>query len=93
MTRTAQRQERISLRLSTQAKAKLERAAAYGDKTLTDFVIDVALQKADSVVRENENILLNAKEWGRFQKLLLNPPALNKRMKKALAEHERVVRA
>lgn len=93
MTRTAQRQERINLRLSPQSKAKLERAAAYADKTLTDFVIDVALHKADIVVRENEIILLNAKEWGRFQKLLIHPPVLNKRLKKALAEHARVVRA
>ena len=46
MPRTAQRPDRINLRLSRNAKRRLERAAAYSDKTLTDFVIDVALQKA-----------------------------------------------
>ena len=45
MTRTAQHPDRISLRLSPQAKRKLERPAAYSDNTLTDFVVDVALQK------------------------------------------------
>jgi uncharacterized protein (DUF1778 family) len=92
MPRTAQRPERINLRLSRDAKRRLERAAAYSDKTLTDFVIDVALQRADSIVRQREVITLSADEWDRFQALLLDPPAPNKRLKQALTEHARVVR-
>ncbi len=92
MPRIAQRQERISLRVSPQSKHKLERAATYSEKTLTDFVIDVALQKADAIVREYEVIALTAEEWGRFQKILLNPPQPNKRLKKAFAEHARIIR-
>ncbi len=92
MPRTAQRQDRISIRLSPQSKRKLERAAAYADKTLTDFVVDVALQKADAIVRDNEVIALNAEEWERFQELLLNPPAPNERLQRALEEHDRIVR-
>lgn len=92
MPRTARRQERISLRLNPQSKKKLERAAAYSDKTLTDFVIDVALQKAEAVVREYEIISLTAKEWERFQELLLAPPEPNENLKKAFAWHSRVVR-
>jgi uncharacterized protein (DUF1778 family) len=93
MPRTAQRQQRISLRISPQSKTKLERAAAYADKTLTDFVIDVALQKADSVVRAHETISLTAAEWERFQKLLLHPPRPNKRLRKAFADRARIVRS
>lgn len=91
MPRAAQRQERISIRLSSQSKLKLERAAAYADKTLTDFVVDVALKKADSVVRQFETITLSPDEWARFQDLLLNPHEPNARLKKAMSEHERVV--
>lgn len=92
MPRTAQRQDRISIRLSPQSKRKLERAAAYTDKTLTDFVVDVALQQADSIVREHEVISLSPEEWERFQDLLLNPPAPNDRLQRALEEHDRIVR-
>jgi uncharacterized protein (DUF1778 family) len=92
MPRTAQRPDRINLRLSRDAKRRLERAAAYTDKTLTDFVIDVALQKADSIVRKHEVITLTPDEWERFSTLLLNPPAPNRRLKRAFAEHARVVR-
>lgn len=93
MPRTAQREERISLRVSAQAKAKLERAAAYADKTLTDFVVDVALEKADGVVREREVIALSPAGWEEFQNLLLHPPKPNKRLKKAFAERARIVRS
>lgn len=92
MSRIAQRQDRISLRLSPQSKNKMERAAAYSDKTLTDFVVDVALQKAEAVVREREVIALTAEEWRRFQELLLNPPKPNERLRKAFAAHARIVR-
>lgn len=93
MPRVARRQERISLRVSAQAKHKLERAAAYSEKTLTDFVIDVALRKADTLVREHEVIALTAREWQQFRKLLLRPPAPNRRLKKAFVERARTVRA
>jgi uncharacterized protein (DUF1778 family) len=92
MPRAAGRPDRINLRLSGEAKRKLERAAAYSDKTLTDFVIDVALQKADAIVRKQEVITLTPAEWGRFQAMLLDPPEPNARLKRAFAEHARVVR-
>src|SRR3989338_6471692 len=90
MPRTAQRQDRISLRLSPQSKHKLERAAAYSDKTLTDFVVDVAMQKAETIVREHEVITLTPEEWERFSESLLNPPEPNDNLKKAFAWYGRV---
>jgi uncharacterized protein (DUF1778 family) len=78
--------------LSPQAKRKLERAAAYADKTLTDFVVDVALQQANAIVREHEVITLNADEWNRLQQMLLNPPKPNAKMKQGLAWYRQVAR-
>lgn len=92
MPRTAQRQDRISLRLSPQSKRTLERAAAYADKTLTDFVVDVALQQAEAIVREHEVIALNAEEWERFREMLLTPATPNQRLQRAMEEHDRIVR-
>jgi uncharacterized protein (DUF1778 family) len=91
MPRTAGRFIRINLRLSGEAKRKLERAAAYSGKTLTDFVIDVALQKADAIARKQEVITLTRAELDRFQ-AMLDPPEPNARLKRAFAEHARVVR-
>lgn len=71
MPRPAHRHDRISLRLSPQSKRTLERAAAYLDKTLTDFGVDVALDKAETVVREHEVITLTMEEWEHFRDLKL----------------------
>jgi uncharacterized protein (DUF1778 family) len=90
MPRTAKRQDRIHLRVSPVAKKRLERAAAYSDKTLTDFIADVALEKADAVIAAREVITLTPEAWEEFRDNLLNPPKLNARMKKALAEADRV---
>lgn len=91
MPRVAQRQERLSLRLSPESKQTLERAAAYLDKTLTDFVIDVALRQAEQVVHSHDAIVLTSEEWTRFQALLLDPPPPNERLQQALDEHARIV--
>lgn len=90
MPRTAQRQDRISLRLSPQSKRKLERAAAHADKTVTDFVLDSALRSADAVLRDREAITLSAAEWERFSDALINPPAPNAALKKAFRAHRRM---
>ncbi|MBI5164290.1 MAG: DUF1778 domain-containing protein [Magnetospirillum sp.] len=90
MPRVAQRQDRISIRLSPQSKRMLERAAAYSEKTLTDFMVDVALQKADAVVREHEVVTLDAAAFQRFQDLLLDPPAPNRTLTEAFAWYAKV---
>jgi uncharacterized protein (DUF1778 family) len=92
MPRPARQSDRINLRLNRESKRKLERAAAYSDRTLTDFVIGAALREAETVVREREVITLTADEWQRFQELVLNPPPLNRRLKQAFAEYARVVK-
>jgi uncharacterized protein (DUF1778 family) len=56
-------------------------------------VVDVALEKADSVVREREVIALSPAGWEEFQRFLLHPPKPNKRLKKAFSEHARIVRS
>jgi uncharacterized protein (DUF1778 family) len=92
MARAAQRPDRINLRLSSHAKRRLERAAAYSEKTLTDFVVDVALQKADTILQKQDSTTLTRDEWERFHTLLLDPPRQNERFRRAASEHKRTVR-
>jgi len=92
MPRTASRQDRIHLRVSPKAKRTMERAAAYSDKTLTDFITDVAVERAEAVVREQEVITLTPAAWEEFRRLLLDPPEPNEALDSAIAEHHRVVR-
>lgn len=90
MPRTAARQDRIHLRVNARLKSTIERAAAYSDKTLTDFITEAAREKAEAVVREQETITLSAEDWEAFQEMILNPPEPNEALKRALAEGAKI---
>jgi uncharacterized protein (DUF1778 family) len=92
MRRPGQRPAKINLRLDRDTRRKLEHAAAYEQKTLTNFVIDAALQKAEAIDRENMAVTLTPDEWGRLQGMILDPPQPNRRLRDAFAEHARIVR-
>jgi uncharacterized protein (DUF1778 family) len=92
MPRTAARQDRIHLRVNSRLKSTMERAAAYSDKTLTDFITEAAAERAEAVVRAQEAITLTPEAWEEFRRLLLDPPEPNDKIKEALSEHARVVR-
>ena len=92
MRRPGQRPDRINLRLDRDTRRKLERAAAYEQKTLTNFVIDAALEKAEAIHCENMAVTLTPAEWERLQRMILDPPQPNRRLRDAFAEHARIVR-
>ena len=85
------RPDRINIRLSSQAKRRLERAAAYSGTTLNDFVVDAALQRANAILEKQDVVTLTGAEWKRFRALLLHPSAPNARFRRAAVEHKRIV--
>ena len=85
------KQERMHIRLDTCSKQKLEQAAAYAHKTLSEFVLGQALHAADEVIKEHETIMLDETDWGVFLDALDNPPKPNSKLRRAFAEHNRRV--
>ena len=86
------KQERMHIRLDAHAKLKLERAAAYTHKSLSDFVLGEALSSADDVISDNESISLEQSDWGVFLDALENPSAPNAKIKLAFAKHNQRVK-
>ncbi|MGB5453334.1 MAG: DUF1778 domain-containing protein [Sedimenticolaceae bacterium] len=86
------KQDRMHIRLDTLAKQKLERAAAYAHKSLSEFVLGQALHAADEVIHEHETLTLNEADWGVFLNALENPPQPSAKLKRAFAEHKKRVR-
>ena len=75
MARTAGiKQERMHLRLDAPSKRKLERAAAYARKSVSEFVLDQALAAAQRTIDEREKIVLSAVDWDAFYEALARPP-------------------
>jgi uncharacterized protein (DUF1778 family) len=81
------RETRISVRISPAQKAIIARAAQLRKMTVTDFVVDHALQVASQLVGEEKQIEMTPEQFKRFCRALDAPPAKNlKAMKKLLNE-------
>lgn len=85
------KEERMHIRMNRSAKRKLEKAAAYEHKTLSEFVIVQALDSADRVIRKHESISLSQQDWDVFMDALEHPPKPNKKLKQAFKRHRQLV--
>lgn len=85
------KQERMHIRLDAAAKQKLERAAGYANKTLSEFVLSRALDAANEVIEEHETLRLDNSDWEVFLDALENPPEPNPRLRRAFVDHRKRV--
>jgi len=79
--------ERMYIRLDTQAKKKIEKAAAYSHKTLSEFVLSQALVSANKVINENESLALSESDFSLFLDALDTPGEPNQKLKNAFRLH------
>jgi uncharacterized protein (DUF1778 family) len=85
------KRDRLHLRLDAKAKRTLERAAAYEETSVTDFVLANAVAAAERVIDTHEKITLSTKDWDVFYDALINPPEPNEKLREAARRYrERV---
>lgn len=72
--------DRISLRIATQEKSLLMRAAALQHANLTEFVIRNVMSAARKVIDEHERLELTERDSLHVLDLLDNPPAPNDKL-------------
>ena len=89
-TETA-KQERMHIRLDALSKQKLEKAASYAHKKLSEFVLSQSLAAAENIISEHEQITLSNSDWDLFLDALENPPATNAKLKQASELHKKSV--
>ena len=65
-TATSQRNERIDLRVSSDLKTLLSRAASYCGMSLSGFLVSTAADRAKEVVAEHETLTLSPRDWEAF---------------------------
>jgi len=83
--------ERINLRLKSHAKQILERAASFEGQTVSKFVINSALLRAEKTIHDYEVMTLNAHDSDNFFNALATPVKFNNKLVVALKEHEQRV--
>ena len=82
----AVRSEKLGLRLSFSDKRTLEAAASVSRRSLSDFVRESALSRADEVLTDSRTFVLSKAKWSEFQAALDAPTRSLPRMQPLLTE-------
>jgi uncharacterized protein (DUF1778 family) len=68
------RSSKLDLRLSPEAKKKLQVAAKVARRSVSDFVLESALVRADETLAGRTRFGLDAEQWQSFLRALDAPP-------------------
>jgi uncharacterized protein (DUF1778 family) len=80
------RTEKLDVRVSRTAKAKLQAAAAASHRSMSDFVMESALARAEETLVERRTFGLDAEAWTAFQAALNAPVRPLPRLRSLLHE-------
>jgi uncharacterized protein (DUF1778 family) len=88
---TATRSDRIDVRTNTEVKSLIERAATLSHKSISAYIIESALRKAQEDINEAETVTLSTAEREAFFAALINPPEPNASLKALFNGSSKVV--
>lgn len=86
MVALAPKTEKLDLRLSLEAKQRIQAAAVAANRSLSDFVLESALARADAQLPDRRRFELNAEQWTAFQAALDAPPRDLPRVRRLFSE-------
>ncbi|WP_312108997.1 type II toxin-antitoxin system TacA family antitoxin [Pantoea septica] len=78
------KKERLEFRVSSDMKAEIETAAQFSRVSVSQFIADAALQRAETVINEHSRINLTEESWQAVMHALDNPPAPTERFRRAV---------
>ena len=79
---------RLTARISSSVRERLERAAALSGATLNQFLVPAALKEAHKILEEERIIMLSERDANKVFSLLENPPTPNVRLQEAAIRHK-----
>ena len=85
-TTTKRRSEKLDLRLTPEAKQTLQAAAVANGRSVSEFVLDSALARAQEILPDRRQFFLNAEQWEKFLEALDRPPRPMPRLERLLRE-------
>lgn len=86
MAQSETRNEKLDLRLTPSAKRTLQTAARAAQRSVSEFVLESALARAEETLPDRQRFGLNAAQWQAFQDALSAPPRPSWRLAKLLKE-------
>lgn len=82
MAATGIRSEKLDLRLTAEAKRTLAAAAKATHRSVSEFVLESALARAQEALPDRQRFGLNAERWQAFLDALDAPPRPTPRLKR-----------
>lgn len=86
MPSRATRTEKLDLRLTRHAKRALQAAAAAAHRSVSEFVLESALSRADETLADRRAFNLNPAQWKAFLAALDAPPRPHPHLERLLKE-------
>lgn len=86
MPTPSSRSEKLDIRISSVVKRILQQAAKQRHTTISQFVLQSALDSANTVLAERSRLNLDAQQWRIFIEALDAPPQSHPRMERLLNE-------
>ena len=80
------RTTKLDIRLSPDAKARLNAAADMRHQSVSQFVLESALGRADETLAERQHFALDAAQWAAFMQALDAPPRALPRLERLFHE-------
>ncbi len=80
------RNEKLDLRLTRQAKSTLQAAATVSRRSVSQFVLESALARAEEALADRRIFTLNGSQWKAFVAALDAPPRRLPRLGRLLTE-------
>ena len=70
---SALKKERVEFRIPAEVKNTLEEAALLSNTSLSQFVAESAIARAETVIQENRRFQIDAEQWETVMSALENP--------------------
>ena len=86
LPRSALRTEKLDLRLTASAKRTLQSAAASQERSLSEFVLQSALERANEALADRRVFDLDADAWAWFHEALDAPDRATPRLDRLMSE-------
>jgi uncharacterized protein (DUF1778 family) len=74
------KRERFDLRATPVQAAVIRAAARQTDRTVTEFVVETAVQEAQRILADNSHFVLEDADWRAFNEILDRPSTLKPRL-------------
>lgn len=92
VTASKQRNDKLQIRIDKSTKTKIEQAAGYSNKTISDFVLENIVPIAEKVIYEHTTIKLSGRDWDKLMEALENPQEPNEALKKAAECYKSIIK-